>query len=386
MKHMKNDFLKRNGIDISVDEKEKWSAAVEKIKKFRPEFELEFRKKAIKPTLDGFKNDLFEIDLLENVFREQLKEGYIELPESIGNTINPFTERTYELISNVKKFGCGFFSVTIQSFEMTLNDSRKIDRNRLEKLEFFIGYDVERKHYFFSRTEDGFKRQYQPVREVLEQNKIQTTIDLFETFLRKFFGENFNMISQFGYTIEDIKNTYTVFTEFKFVHDLYFKILLYTNVITDSIYSSLQRQYSIISFYIETYFKDIAELDNYDKNERVTDVLIELAKHRGVNDTFYSNQIPVIAAELKKMSNRALFCDYIEKNVYRNFYEEYLYHQKSHHHFETKEYLDVEMYLEYLSTIDSNSDNKYYIKEIDRKKKVTLNDLYKRINEKKTDG
>lgn len=380
---MKNDFLKQNGIDISVDEKEKMSAAIEKIKKFRPEFELEFRKKAIKPTIDGFKNDLFEIDLLENVFREQLKEGYIELPESIGNTINPFTERTYELSSSVKKFGCGFFSVTIQSFEMTLNDNRKIDRNRLEKLEFFIGYDVERKHYFFSRTEDAFKRVYESAREVLEQNEIQTTIDLFETFLRKFFGENFNMISHIGYTIEDIKNTYEVFTEFKFVHDLYFKILLYTNVITDSIYRSLQQQYSIIENAMQNYFKDVSEIVAYDKNARVTDVLIALARSRGVNDTFYSNQIPIIANEVKKFSGRAYFFDILKKNVYRNFYEEYLYHQKSQYHFETKEYLDAEMYLESFNTIVWGANKKFHTKEIDRKKKVTLNDLYKQINEKK---
>lgn len=381
---MKNDFLKRNGIDIlENDEKEKWSAAIERIKKFRPEFELEFRKKAIKPTLDGFKNDLFEIDLLENVFREQLKEGYIELPESVGNTINPFTERTYELNAIVKKFGCGFFSVTIQSFEMTLNDNKKIDRNRLEKTEFFIGYDVERKHYFFSRTEDGFKRQYQTVREVLEQNEIQTTIDLFEAFLHRLFGDNFNMISHIGYTIEDIKNTYEVFTEFKFVHDLYFKILLYTNVITDSIYNSLQRQYSIIEDNIEKYFKDVSEIVAYDKNARVTDVLIALARSRGVNDTFYSNQIPLIANEVKKFSGRAYFFDILKKNVYRNFYEEYLYHQKSQYHFETKEYLDAEMYLESFNKIVWGLDKKSHTKEIDRKKKVTLNDLYKQINEKK---
>lgn len=363
---MENNFLEENGVfPIEKNQLEKMTAAVDRLKEIQPLFELDFREKDIYPNLNGFKDDLFKIDLLEKDFREQLKQGYIELPISIGTAINPITERTYELIPTVKKYGGGFFKVTLQSFEMTLNNKRKLDRNRMEKLEFFIGYDIERQHYFLSRTEDAFLGVYEASREVLEDESIQNTIKIFETCIKKFFGDKINEIADGS--IASIHNIYFLFNEFKIIHDLYFKILLYTNIITNSVYSSLQTQYKFINTYIQTYFKDIVENVEYDETDK-QDALVKLAeKFSKSKRAYYSDNVSTVNSKIKSMVNRSYFIDVYENTANRSFYEEYHYHQKSMHHFETKKYLDDELKSQEIRAHESES----YYNPIIRNKKPT---------------
>jgi len=124
----------------------------------------------------------------------RLSQGEIEIPTIKETFIHPFTLKGTLVQYYMKNLGGGFYEFLFQNGKLTPKPSdrrhpdKEIDRNNGGEIKFWIGYDHEKRHYYFTDQEETFKERYKVVEALFHDEDVVKLLTDFKRFITYFYS------------------------------------------------------------------------------------------------------------------------------------------------------------------------------------------------------
>lgn len=315
----------------------------EKLKKFKPEHPLKIVKRnlSLDPKMIQ-KTSFTEEDLKIDYRRDRLELNEIEIPVFKNTYVRPFMFKGKFIRYEKDNLGAGFYRFVFYNGKINVmkKDRRytqeEIDRKNDGMLEFWIGYNHEKKHYYVIETEDEFKEKYAIVEEEMKSEDVLKLLLDFELFIVNFLSKTYKEELQKTNKINgDLKVNYS----YQILKDLkeymptlkdYHQLLNIMDDINDTTYLHIKNMFQTYESNIDLYTKIIEEqLD-------INQIIREL----GSNYSIFEPIEKFIAKIETNFLGRGYTFDPDKKDVFPNFMEVHLQRQISDH-FEDDESLET---------------------------------------------
>lgn len=146
---------------------------------------------------DEFKPEFSEEDLKIDYSVARLSRAEIEIPIVKDTFIHPFSLKGKLVQYFMKNLGGGFYEFVFQNGKMQPKPSdrrhpdKEIDRNNGGEIKFWIGYDHEKRHYYYTDQEETFKERYKVVEEALLNEETFLLLSDFKRFITYFYSSEF---------------------------------------------------------------------------------------------------------------------------------------------------------------------------------------------------